>query len=84
MGVVTQGILAMLVILTLLMAWAIIEIRSLRAAVAAGVAFMLIAAVDWVWELPVLPLSFLIIVAVTIGKRARSQAATDRQMNGVA
>jgi hypothetical protein len=30
---VTQGILALLVILCLLMAWAIIEIRSLRAAV---------------------------------------------------
>src|SRR5918995_1661279 len=42
--------------------------RALAAAVAACFAFAAAAAVDWVWELGVLPAAFLLIAAVAVGR----------------
>lgn len=47
--------------------------RSLyAAALASCVAFMLAAASDWIWQVPVIPITFLVVVAVIIGSRTES------------
>jgi hypothetical protein len=47
-------------------------------AVAAGIAFSLGAALDWLWELAVLPVAFVIALAIALGKGATSTAAPSR------
>jgi len=45
----------------------------LAAATAAGAAFALAAAIDWAWELTVLPVAFLLLAAAIVGPSAESR-----------
>ncbi|HTU14852.1 MAG TPA: O-antigen ligase family protein [Solirubrobacterales bacterium] len=53
--------------------------RALLAAAAAGMAaFAVAAGIDWAWELTVLPVMFLILVAATVGPAAESRRGRKR------
>lgn len=54
------------------------EERARAAAiVAALVAFMVFAAFDWIWQVPVLPAAFLLLVAALLAPRAAKRRVTD-------
>jgi tetratricopeptide (TPR) repeat protein len=49
---------------------------ALATAAGGGVAFAIAATSDWVWELPVVPISFLLIVGAALGARKPAAAPT--------
>jgi len=52
--------------------------RVAAAAAAAMITFLVAAAIDWVWELTVLPIIFVLIAAAVLGQRAKSEGVVGR------